>query len=238
MNFNIKDFTGPLDLLLHMVKKHELNIYEVDLKDIIDEYIDFINTLDKNDLDNKSEYLVMASELIHLKSKIILGFDDEEDDSNYEINSEEDLRNRLIEYEKYQTITNDFRDLEKNRQSYYTKLPESLKEYAEDDKLMYGSCSLDDLVNAILEISERIEYKKPRITKITKKEYSVKDKISYIKDILNKKKKIEFTKLFSEFSKEEVVVTFLSVLEMCKDNLITLSQSGNFSKIYVEVKDE
>lgn len=238
MNFNIKDFTGPLDLLLHMVKKHELNIYEVDLKEIIDEYIDFINTLDKNDLDNKSEYLVMASELIHLKSKIILGFDDEEDDSNYEINSEEDLRNRLIEYEKYQTITNDFRDLEKNRQSYYTKLPESLKEYAEDDKILYGTCNLSDLVNAMLEISERIEYKKPRVTKITKKEYSVKDKISYIKDILDKKKKVEFTKLFSEFSKEEVVVTFLSVLEMCKDNLITLSQGRNFSKIYVEVKNE
>ncbi len=238
MNFNIKDFTGPLDLLLHMVKKHELNIYEVDLKEIIDEYIDFINTLDKNDLDNKSEYLVMASELIHLKSKIILGFDDEEDDSNYEINSEEDLRNRLIEYEKYQTITNDFRDLEKNRQSYYTKLPESLKEYAEDDKILYGSCNLNDLVNAMLEISERIEYKKPRITKITRKEYSVKDKISYIKNILDKRKKVEFTKLFSEFSKEEVVVTFLSILEMCKDNLITLSQSRNFSKIYVEVKNE
>ena len=212
MNFNIKDFTGPLDLLLHMVKKHELNIYEVDLKEIIDEYIDFINTLDKNDLDNKSEYLVMASELIHLKSKIILGFDDEEDDSNYEINSEEDLRNRLIEYEKYQTITNDFRDLEKNRQSYYTKLPESLKEYAEDDKILYGSCNLNDLVNAMLEISERIEYKKPRITKITRKEYSVKDKISYIKNILDKRKKVEFTKLFSEFSKEVVFVTFLIIL--------------------------
>lgn len=236
MNFNIKDFTGPLDLLLHMVKKHELNIYEVDLKEIIDEYIDFINTLDKNDLDNKSEYLVMASELIHLKSKIILGFDDDEDDSNYEINSEEDLRNRLIEYEKYQTITNDFRDLEKNRQSYYTKLPESLKEYAKEDEMLFGSCSLDDLVNAMLEISERIEYKRPKVTKITRKEYSVKDKISYIKNILGKKKKVEFTKLFSEFSKEEVVVTFLSVLEMCKDNLITLSQNRNFSKIYVEVK--
>ena len=75
MNFNIKDFTGPLDLMLHMVKKHELDIYEIDLKIIIDEYINFINSLDKNDLDNKSEYLVMASELIHLISKIILGFD-------------------------------------------------------------------------------------------------------------------------------------------------------------------
>ena len=96
MNFNINDFSGPLDVLLHMVKKHEMDIYEIDLKIIIDEYIDFINSLDKNDLDSKSEYLIMASELIHLKSKLLLGFDDEEDDENYEINSEEELRNRLI----------------------------------------------------------------------------------------------------------------------------------------------
>lgn len=236
MNFNIKDFSGPLDLLLHMVRRHELDIYEIDLKVIIDEYIDFINSLDKNDLDSKSEYLVMASELVHLKSKIILGFDEEEDDSNFEINSEEDLRNRLIEYEKYQTITNDFRELEKNRQDYFTKLPESFKEY-EQNTLVSG-LSIEDLVNAMLEISERIEYKKPKSTKITRKEYSVKDKINYIKDILKQNKKVEFTSLFTENTKEEIVVTFLSILEMSKDNLITLSQNKNFSKIYVEVKNE
>jgi len=227
MNFNIKDFTGPLDLMLHMVKKHELDIYEIDLKIIIDEYINFINSLDKNDLDNKSEYLVMASELIHLKSKIILGFDEEEDDDNYEINSEEDLRNRLIEYEKYQTITNDF-----------PKVPESLKEYANNETYLSDDVSLEDLVNAMLEISERLEYKKPRNTKIARKEISVKDKINYIKDILSREKKVEFTRLFNECTKEEIVVTFLSILEMSKDNLITLSQNKNFSKIYVEVYNE
>ena len=236
MNFNIKDFSGPLDLLLHMVRRHELDIYEIDLKVIIDEYIDFINSLDKNDLDSKSEYLVMASELVHLKSKIILGFDEEEEDSNFEINSEQDLRNRLIEYEKYQIITNDFRELEKNRHDYFTKLPESFKEY-EQNTLVSG-LSIEDLINAMLEISERIEYKKPKNTKITRKEYSVKDKINYIKGILNQNKKVEFTSLFTENTKEEIVVTFLSILEMSKDNLITLSQNKNFSKIYVEVKNE
>ena len=89
MNLNINDFQGPLDLLLHMVKKHEMDIYEIDIKIIIDEYIEFINSLDRNDLDSKSEYLIMASELIHLKSKLLLGFDDEENDEVYEINSEE-----------------------------------------------------------------------------------------------------------------------------------------------------
>ena len=98
--------------------------------------------------------------------------------------------------------------------------------------------SLEDLVNAMLEISERLEYKKPRNTKIARKEISVKDKINYIKEILSREKKVEFTRLFNECTKEEIVVTFLSILEMSKDNLITLSQNKNFSKIYVEVYNE
>lgn len=90
----------------------------------------------------------------------------------------------------------------------------------------------------MLEISERLEYKKPRNTKIARKEISVKDKINYIKEILSREKKVEFTRLFNECTKEEIVVTFLSILEMSKDNLITLSQNKNFSKIYVEVYNE
>lgn len=238
MNFNIKDFTGPLDLLLHMVKKHEYNIYEVDLKQIIDEYIEFIKSLDSNDLDNKSEYLIMASELIHLKSKNLLGLDDEEDDSNFEINSEEELRNRLIEFEKYQNITNDLRELEKNRQDYFTKLPENIKAYVDDENKLNGSIDITKLVNAMLEISERYEFKKPKTTRITKKEYSIKDKIQYINRLLEKEKKIEFIDLIENNTKEDIVLTFLSILEMSKDNLIILSQEKNFSKIYIEVNNE
>ena len=238
MNIKINDFDGPLDLLWHLIKAHKMDIYDINIEKITKEYLSFINEHKELTIDGASEYLVMASELIHLKSKIILGFDEEEDDDNYEINSEEDLRNRLIEYEKYQTITNDFRELEKNRQDYFTKVPESLKEYANNETYLSNDVSLEDLVNAMLEISERLEYKKPRNTKIARKEISVKDKINYIKEILSREKKVEFTRLFNECTKEEIVVTFLSILEMSKDNLITLSQNKNFSKIYVEVYNE
>ena len=236
MNFNINDFSGPLDLLLHMVKKHEVDIYEVDLKIIIDEYIDFINNTDKDDLDKMSEYLIMASELIHLKSKILLGFDDEEDDENYEINSEDDLRKRLIEFEKYQMVSNELRDLETNRQDYFTKIPENIHEYIPEDQLSHLDVDLKDLVKAFLEMQKRADYKKPLNTKIAKRELSIKDKTNYIRNILSKKSKVEFTDLFSEFNKEELVVTLLSILEMSKNNEVFLSQSRNFSKIFVEVK--
>ena len=238
MNLNINDFSGPLDLLLHMVKCHEMEIYEIDIKIIIDEYIDFINSLDRNDLDKKSEYLIMASELIHLKSKLLLGFDDEENDDNYEINSEEDLRNRIIEFEKYQNISNDFRTLEINRQDYFTKVPENLKEYAPDEKVINSSLDIKELIKAFLEMQARAEYKKPTNTKIARKELSVKDKTIYIREILKKEKKVEFTALFNEFSREELVVTLLSILEMSKNKEVTLSQQQNFSKIFIEVVHE
>lgn len=237
MNFNINDFSGPLDVLLHMVRKHEVDIYEIDLKIIIDEYIEFINSLDKNDLDNKSEYLVMASELIHLKSKLLLGFDDEEDDETYEINSEDELRQRLIEYEKYQNISNDFRELELNRQDYFTKVPESLREYIEEDTEI-ESVDIDLLVQAFLDVQKRLDYQKPRKTKIMRKELSLKEKTTYIRNILKDKQKVEFTELFNDISKDELVITFLSILEMTKDHEVLLSQNKNFSKIYVEVYHE
>ncbi|MBR4230655.1 MAG: segregation/condensation protein A [Bacilli bacterium] len=236
MNFNINDFSGPLDLLLHMIKKHEFDIYEVDLKIIIDEYIDFINNTDKNDLDKMSEYLIMASELIHLKSKILLGFDDEEDDNNYEINSEDDLRKRLIEFEKYQMVSSELRDLETNRHGYFTKIPENIREYISEDTTSRLDVDLKDLIKAFLEMQKRADYKKPLNTKIAKKELSIKDKTDYIRNILSNKSKVEFTDLFNEFNKEELVVTLLSLLEMSKNNEVSLSQSRNFSKIFIEVK--
>ena len=113
MNLSINDFEGPLDLLLHLVRTAKMDIYTIDTKYIIDEYLKFINTLDKNDLDNASEYLVMASELIHLKSRLLLNMDaDDSEETEYSINSEEDLKNKLLEYERYQSITNAFKELE------------------------------------------------------------------------------------------------------------------------------
>src|SRR5699024_426351 len=113
MNLCINDFEGPLDLLLHLVRTAKMDIYTIDTKYIIDEYLKFINSLPKDDLDDASEYLVMASELIHLKSRLLLNLDTEaEDDSEFSINSEEDLKNKLIEYERYQNITGVFKELE------------------------------------------------------------------------------------------------------------------------------
>ena len=233
MNLCINDFEGPLGLLLHLVKTAKMDIYDIDTKYIIDKYLEFINSV-KNDLDVASEYLVMASELIHLKSRLLLNLDnDANDDSEYSINSEEDLKNKLIEYERYQSVTNIFKDLEEKRKEFFTKLPENLKQYKEEIKLE-GNSDAELLKEAIMNLQKRIDYQKPVNTKITKKEISVEERKDYIRKRLEDIKSICFTDLFTEYSKELVVATFLSILDMCKHKEIMLKQDGNFKEIYIE----
>jgi len=235
-NFCVSDFEGPLDLLLHLVKESKMDIYEINIHNIIDQYLEFIHSLEEKNIDIASEYLVMASELIHLKSKLLINRQDEElnEEDEFNINSEEDLRNKLLEYEKYKKLTENFHELEQKRGEVYTKLPESLKEYREDSGIQKGEYNIEDLLNAYKLFIERENLSKPLNTKITKKEISVDDKIKDIRQILKKRQKINFIELFTEITKENVVVTFLSILEMCKNNEILLSQEDNFSPIMIE----
>ena len=235
MNLCINDFEGPLDLLLHLVKTAKMDIYEIDTKYIIDKYLEFINSLDKNDLDNASEYLVMAAELIHLKSRLLLNLETEEtDESEYSINSEEDLKNKLIEYERYQSITNVFKELEEKRSEFFTKIPENLKDFIDEDNHLEGNLDPDILKDALLELQKRINYQKPINTKITRKELSVEERKIYIREYITKRKSVLFTDLFEDYTKEMIVVTFLSILDMCKDKEIKLNQNNNFGEILIE----
>lgn len=235
-NFSVSDFEGPLDLLLHLVKESKMDIYEINIHSIIDQYLDFIHSLEEKNIDIASEYLVMSSELIHLKSKLLINRHDEEtsSDDEFSFESEEDLREKLLEYEKYKKITKDFQELEEKRGEVYTKLPESLKEYIEESNLPKGEFDIDDLFNAYMLFIERQKLAKPLNTKITKKELSIDDKIKDIRNILNVKKRVNFLELFDVITKETIVVTFLSILEMTKSNEIILTQEESFSPIMIE----
>ena len=234
MIFCINDFEGPLDLLLHLVRTAKMDIYEIDTKYIIDEYLKYINSLDKLDIDNASEYLVMASELIHLKSKLLLNINDEEEKDEYTINSEEDLKNKLIEYEKYKNITQLFRDLEEKRSEFYTKIPENIDDY--QDNISYeNNEDINLLKEAMLNLQKRMLYQKPLNTRITKKEITVEERTKYIRDILKYRKELTFNDLFESYAKDLVVATFLSILAMCKNKEIKLSihQDNNFEDIFI-----
>ena len=141
----------------------------------------------------------------------------------------------MLEYQAIKELTSSFKDLSEKRSEIYTKLPANLDEYRENEKIS-GQGSLDDLLNAFQLFLERQKYVKPINTKITKKEYSVEERCKTIRDMLKINRKLNFVDLFEEFNKSYVVVTFLSLLEMTKNNEIILIQEDNFSPLLIEKK--
>ena len=236
-NLLIGDFEGPLDLLLHLIKKSKMEIFDIEISEITKEYLNYIQEMTEMNLDIASEYLVMAAELIEMKSRKLLPNKKDEEGTEEEENPEEELKRRLIEYKKYKESTEVFRSLEENRANYYTKAPESLKQYSSEKLENDGSIGIFDLLDAFQKLLERQEYNKPKNTKITRKELSVKERVAKIRDILKVHKRLNFIELFDDFSKPYVVVTFLSVLEMDKNREINIKQDNNFSDIYLERVD-
>ena len=232
MNVEINDFSGPLDLLLHLIKSNKMDIYDINIELITREYIDYINNNKDLTIDACSEYLVMASELIHLKSKLLLHHEDE-DDEEYEINNEEELRDRLLEYQKIKDMANDFRVLEERRSYVYTKMPSNLNEFREEAKLN-TDITLNDLLNAFEEFLKRQKSKKPSVTTVTKKEFSVEERNNSIRKIIKDRGKINFLDLFDDISKPYVIITFLSILDLSKKSEIIITQDKNFGEIYLE----
>ena len=232
-NFTINDFEGPLDLLLHLIKINKMEIENINLNSITSQYLEFINNMKNESIDVASEYLVMASELVHLKSKMLINIDIDNNEDDYEIKDEEELKEKLIEYNKIKNITDTFKDLESTRNEVYTKLPSNLKDYKKDTPLD-KNITIDDLINAFNIFLEREKLKKPINTKITKKELSVNDRIKGIRNIFKKKNKVSFKDLFDNYSKPYIIVTFLSILEMSKNEEIKIIQNNSFSDIMLE----
>ena len=235
ITLRIDDFEGPMDLLLHLIKEKKMDLMNIKIEIIIDEYLKFIDEMEKLNLDIASSYLVMASELLEMKSKLLLPRH-EEDEEQEEEDPEQQLVNRLIEYQKYKDLTEDFKELEQERKQIFTRLPENLKEYSDTNTLINSSdVTLDDLLLAFQKFLERKKLEQPLHTKVTKKEMSVEERTVSIRSILKTKKKVNFLELFDVLNKEYVVVTFLAILEMARKNELKISQEEEYGDIICEV---
>ena len=227
----INEFEGPLDLLLHLIKKENISIFDISIEQIIKQYLDYINKMNEENLDITSEYLVMATELIELKSKMLLPNKTEEIEEEIE-EATNDLINRLLEYDKYKNMTEELRNLESIRSKIYTRESEELLNYTNNDVIDYG-IDLDDLVNAFQKFLKYKEMTKPLNTKIEKKEYSVDERCLEIRDKIKIKGNLKFEDLFEVITKEYVVVTFLAILSMAKKQEISINQDKNFNNITI-----
>ena len=237
ITLKIDDFEGPLDLLLHLIKEKKMNLLNLKIEIIIDEYLNFIEKMEKMNLDIASSYLVMASELLEMKSKLLLPNQNDEED--VEEDPKERLINRLVEYQRYKDLTEQFRILEKERKLIYTKIPEKLDEYKDENiNITNSDITIDDLMDAFKKFLERKELEKPLNTRVTTKEISVEEKIIAIRKTLKIKNKVNFFDLFDIFTKEYVVATFLAILEMAKKREIKIFQENRFGEIICEVNYE
>lgn len=235
MEYEIKidAFEGPLDLLLHLIKESKVDIWDIKIVDITDQYLNYIKSMEKLNLNIASEYLVMASELMEIKSKMLLPRYQEENNEEEE-DPREQLIQKLIEYQKYKDMTKNFKELEEVRHEFYTKAPESLRAYVNEDTIISSDVTLDDLMNAFQKFLKRKQLEKPLSTTVTKREITVEERRNSIRNILRIKKKVDFFELFEQITKEYIVVTFLAVLEMAKKQELMIYQENNFEQIICE----
>ena len=238
MDYTVKisEFEGPLDLLLHLINISNIDIYDISIDEITKQYLDYINKMEELNINVASSYLVMAAELMELKSKSLLPQKEENIVEDDEELTRENLINRLIEYKKYKEITKDFKSLEQERRKVYTKAPSKINDIVDIKIVNDTDITLDDLLKAFEKFLERKNMEKPLNTKVTNKKYSVKKRKQSIKNYLIEKGKTEFTNLFKEYNKSYIIVTLLTILELSKENEITITQKSNFDKIYLELK--
>lgn len=234
IEFKINEFEGPLDLLLHLIKESKMDIMNIEIEEITNQYMSYLHEQEKMNLEIASEYLVLASELLEIKSKMLLpSFKNEEEEE--EEDPREELVNRLLEYQAYKEITKVLQEKEELRKEIYTKSPENIKNYIDENKEINLDISLDDLVDAFKKFLDRKKESKPLKTKVTVNEISVSSRRHDIKRLLKDKKKVSFFELFPVVSKEYVVATFLAILEMAKNKELVITQNDTFDDIICEV---
>ena len=229
--YNLNEFEGPMSLLLELIEKEKMDIFSVNLENIIDTYLNVIKTVQELDIDIASDYLVMASDLLLIKSKKLLPRQEKETEEEL---TEEKLREKLINYEMYVEFAKKLKDFKQYRDSFYSKNSTDIN-YKKDEILTndgsYTIEKLKDIFQKMLETEEKLEKKEITYNKVT-----VKERIKYIKEELLKRKSINFYEFFLPFQKDIIVASFLAILELASDSFLTIKQEDNFSNIICEVR--
>lgn len=238
----VADFEGPFDLLLHLIKKNKMNIYNIEIYKVTNQYLEYLNTRKVMDLEITSEFIVVAATLIEIKSKNLLPKVkvDEEEESEEDI--EKRLMERLIEYKKIKNVSEFFKNKYINAGEVFSKKPEIIEEIKPekiDNDDIFKNLTLLDLYNIYNKILENYREKQNKVNVVQKKiyvdKYKVEDKMEELLKKFNSVEVIEFNNLMKESScKLETVVIFLALLELIKIRTIQVFQDENFSNILIK----
>ncbi|MBS4176462.1 segregation/condensation protein A [Lederbergia citrea] len=247
MEYQVKidAFEGPLDLLLHLINRLEIDIYDIPVAEISEQYLIYINAMTELELDGASEYLVMAATLLAIKSKMLLPKYDYDDEIEEHIYEEEDPRDelveQLIEYKKFKEAAQALKQKEFERGQMYTKPPSDLSAYAESTHSLHVdfNVSIYDMLGAYHKLVRRKKLKKPISAKISNQEISIDDRMTEIlHELRNNESRFSFYELFPNDDKQHIVITFLAVLELMKRNEIHVEQEGIFGEIFLTGRKE
>lgn len=239
INIKIENFEGPFDLLLHLIKKNEMDIYNVKLSYITNQYMEYLNSMKELDLEITSEFIVISATLLEIKSKELLPKNEEKETEEVEI-SKEELLSKLIEYKKFKEVAEFLKEKEnKSEGVVYSKKPEII----EDDKSVdlkellkkTSLISLYELYNKLL----LLYYNKKNDNSIPKQisidKFRIEDKMEHLEMYFQNRSKSTFSQIiYNCESKIEVIVTFLAMLELIRLKKVKVLQEHNFTEIYME----
>lgn len=241
LSIKVTNFEGPFDLLLHLIKKNEMNIYDINIVEITNQYLEYLKSMKEMDLEVTSEFIVIAATLIEIKSKYLLPKNKEEHSEEEEIDVEKELLNKLIEYRKYKAIAENLKMLEQGTGIMISKKPEIIEEDNKNTEEIdfLKNITMVDLYNSYNNLIQEYMNKMNTDNIINKKilldEYKIEDKMEELKRELASFGKIHFTKLIYGYSsKLEIIVTFLALLELIKIRSVIVIQESNFKDIYLE----
>lgn len=234
MTYTIKlpVFEGPFDLLLHLIKVNEMDIYDIQIAEITKQYLTYIQMMQELDLELAGDFLVMAATLIHLKARTLLPVPpdpEEQEEEIDEIMSAKELVRQLVEYRKYKEAAAVLRQREEQaaqvvfRTNVINIVPEKTEELSEDVSLLY---------KAFARVLQFVD--SPRFEPVLEETFTVEEKISYVEELCQRDTEVDLEEVFKRcFNRVEVIVTFLAVLELCRLKRILIRQPNAFDKIVV-----
>lgn len=243
ISIKLQKFEGPLDLLLHLIDKNKVDIFDIPIVEITDQYMEYLQEMDA-DMGTMSEFLVMAATLLDIKARMLLPKEVNEDGK--EEDPRQELVERLLEYKMYKYMSYELRDRQEDAEKVLYReqsLPKEVMEYKEPvnlDELLAG-VTIEKLNQIFKDIIKRQEDRKDPIRskfgQVEKEEVNLEETIAYVEEYISKNKKCSFRNLLNrQKSKMKIIITFLTILEMMKTGKIEVEQDEIFAEIMITAK--
>lgn len=236
INIKIEVFEGPLDLLFHLIEKSEINIYDIPISEITNQYLEYLLLMEELDLEIASEFMLMAATLIEIKSKMLLPKPPKEETVDY-LDPREELVRKLLEYKQYKEASNILKEKMNVYEKIFYKNPDPIEMHINDlnDFPDMNAQILFNSLKNILANQKEKESQNNTVRLILKDKVTIEQKLYELETLLRKNKSFYFEHLFSgSTTKHEIIITFLALLELMKRQIITLEQNKNFDIILIK----